>query len=145
MRTRIASLILGTVAAAALVVAPVAATGGSRAVTITLDVNFGTGDQVFTATGAFCPAGTAEAFTTKVSGRGSLVFHVTRTFICTGGVDTLTIDLHAGTSAQFDGTSGGWTVTGGTGAYAGASGGGQITGVNTPTGILDTYAGTVNR
>jgi len=143
MRTRITSLILGAVAAAMLVVAPVSA--GSGGATISLDVNFNTGIESFTATGAFCPSGTATSDTRAVNGNRALVFHVAKTFICAGGTDTLSIVLNATTSARFDGTSGGWTIVGGTGVYAGASGGGQITGVNTSTGIADTYQGTINR
>lgn len=138
MRTRIASLVVGSMTAVMLVAAPVSA--GDGGVTITLDVNFAKGTEKFTATGAFCPSGSAVTTDVYTSGR---VFHVAKTFTCKDRSGTLSIELDAaGTST---GTSGGWGVVGGTGAYAGASGGGQITGVGTPTGILDTYTGTINR
>ena len=57
MRPRITALAVGVVAALALAAAPASAAGG--AVRITLDVNFATGVEEFTATGAFCPAGEA--------------------------------------------------------------------------------------
>lgn len=148
MHTRIASLLIGAMTAVMLVAAPVAA-GDGRAV-ITLDVNFNNGTESFTATGAFCPSGTATSTVPAVTGggafgAGALVFHLAKTFTCSDRSGTLTVELNATTSALFDGTSGGWSVKGGTGAYAGATGGGQITGVNTSTGILDTYTGTINR
>jgi hypothetical protein len=141
MSRRIGTLVAGLIAAA-LIVAPVSASSGK--VSIRLDVNFDTGVEQFTASGAFCPSGhgVSDAYPT---GGGALVFHVHRTFVCDADGGSLTIDLAATTSALFDGTSGGWTVVGGTGPYAGAHGGGQIIGVNSDTGIVDTYSGTITR
>ena len=139
MRTRITSLVLGVMTAALLVAAPVAA--GDKRVVITLDVNFSTGVEAFTAIGAFCATGSAE--TTSAYATGRPVFHVDKTFTCEDGSGTMSISLNA--AATSTGTSGGWTVKGGTGAWAGVSGGGQITGVNTPTGIQDTYTGSISR
>jgi hypothetical protein len=138
MRTRMASLVIGTMAALMLVVGPVSA--GDGGVTITLDVNFSAGTGKFTSSGAFCPSGSAVSTGFSFSGR---VFHVDKTFTCKDRSGTLSIALNA--AANDTGTSGGWTVVGGTGDYAGASGGGQITGVNSRTGIIDTYTGTINR
>ena len=138
MRTRIASLVVGSMTALMLVAAPVSA--GNGGVTITLDVNFRKGSGEFIATGAFCPSGSAVSTENSFSGR---VFHVAKTFTCKDRSGTLSIELSA--AGTESGTSGGWSVVGGTGDYAGASGGGQITGVNSPTGIIDTYTGTINR
>jgi hypothetical protein len=143
MRPRITALAVGVVAALALVAGPASAAGG--AVRITLDVNFGTGVEQFTATGAFCPAGAAESFDTWSTGRGATVFHVTKVLTCADGSGSLTIDLDAPFIGVKGGTIGGWRVTGGTGDYADASGGGQIVGVGSPTGIVDTYTGIVRR
>jgi hypothetical protein len=137
MRARITSLVVGAIAVLVLVVTPVSA--GDRGATITLDVNFSRGSGTFTATGAFCPSGSAVSTGNSFSGR---VFHVAKTFTCKDRSGTLSIELSA--AANDTGTSGGWKVVGGTGDYHGASGGGQITGVNSPNGIIDTYTGTIN-
>jgi hypothetical protein len=138
VRTRIATLVAAAMAATVLVAGPVSA--GDSAVVITLDVNFVKGTEKFTATGSFCPAGSAETTSFALSGR---VFHVEKTFRCKDRSGTLSITLDAAGSST--GTSGGWSIVGGTGAYAGATGGGHIVGVSTPTGILDTYTGSINR
>ncbi len=143
MRSRITALALASVAAVALMAGPVAA-GGSQPVTITLAVDLNAGTEVFTASGAFCPSGSAESSNFRPTGGGTTVFHLTKTFICQNG-DSLTIDLNAVFQGKRNGTVGGWTVTGGTGAYAGAKGGGHIVGVGTPTGIIDTYTGVIVR
>ena len=138
MHTRIASLVVGGMSALMLLATPVSA--GNDGVTITLDVNFRKGNGEFTATGAFCPSGSAVSTGNSFSGR---VFHVAKTFTCKDRSGTLSIELSA--AGTDTGTSGGWTVVGGTGDYTDASGGGQIMGVNSPTGIIDTYTGTINR
>ena len=143
MRPRITALAVGVVAALALAAAPASAAGG--AIRITLDVNFETGVEQFTATGAFCPAGEAESFDTWVTGRGTNVFHLTKVFTCADGSGTLAIHLDAPFIGALGGTIGGWRVTGGTGDYAGATGGGHLTGAGSPTGIVDTYTGIVRR
>ena len=112
MRPRITALAVGVVAALALAAAPASAAGG--AVRITLDVNFATGVEEFTATGAFCPAGEAESFDTWVTGRGANVFHLTKVFTCSDGTGTLEIRLDAPFIGALDGTTGGWRVIGGT-------------------------------
>lgn len=143
MRPRITALAVGVFAALALVAAPASAAGG--AVRITLDVNFGTGVEQFTATGAFCAAGSAQSLDSRATGSGATVFHVTKVFTCEDGSGTMTIDLDAAFIGVKGGTIGGWHVTGGTGDYAGVRGGGQIVGVGSPTGIVDTYSGIVRR
>lgn len=139
MRTRITSLVLGAMLAAIVAASPVAA--GSRLV-ITLDVVFGVGEH-FTAQGAFCPSGSAVS-DTWVSGHipGRLQFHVDKVLTCDDGSGDLWLSLTA--TQTFTGTTGGWKIVGGTGAYAGASGGGQVTGVGSQIGIVDTYRGSIN-
>lgn len=143
MRPRITALAVGIVAALALAAAPASAAGG--AVRITLDVNFGTGVEQFTATGAFCPAGEAQSSDEWPTGRGATVFHLTKVFTCSDGTGTLEIRLDAPFIGAREGTTGGWRVIGGTGDYVGATGGGHIAGVGSPTGIVDTYTGVVRR
>ena len=143
MRPRIASLGLGMIAVLAMAVAPVAAGDGS--VTIVSDVNFRTGAEKFTADGAFCPSGSGVTTEQSSSGGGSMVFHVAKAFTCKDGSGSLYIELDAVFNPQQGGTTGGWTVVGGTGDWANASGGGQIEGTPTRKGILDTYTGTINR
>lgn len=143
MRPRFTALAVGALAALAVVAAPASAAGG--AVRITLDVNFVTGIESFTADGAFCDSGTAETTDNWATGFGRAgragVFHVTKVFTCANGTDGITVDLDAAFIGFKEGTIGGWRVTDGTGAYAGARGGGQIVGSGTPTGILDVYSG----
>jgi hypothetical protein len=146
MRPRISALAIGVIAAVALVAAPASASG--NAVRITLDVNFQTGEEQFTADGAFCASGTAVSTDSWPTGFGRAgitgVFHVTKVFTCENG-STMTIDLDAAFIGHKGGTTGGWRVAGGTGDYAGASGGGQILGSGTSYGIVDVYTGIVNR
>lgn len=143
MRPRITALSLGAIAVLALAASPVAA-DGARPVTITLDVDIVAGTETFTATGAFCPVGEAESFDGVVTGGPTVVFHLTKVFTCEGG-STLTVDLDAVFQNKRGGTVGGWRITGGTGDYAGATGGGQIVGEGTTTGIIDTYTGVIVR
>jgi hypothetical protein len=147
MRPRITALAVGAIAALAVIAAPASAAGG--AVRITLDVNFETGVEAFTADGAFCATGTAETTDNWSTGFGRAgragVFHVTKVFTCENGADSITVDLDAALIGFKGGTIGGWRVVDGTGAYAGASGGGQIVGSGTSYGIVDTYSGILNR
>ena len=145
MRPRIASLIVGAAAALAIVASPATAAGG-RPLTITLEGNFTTGVETFTASGAFCPSGSAVSFDFWRTGGASYnnQFHLSKTFTCDDGSGSLTIHLNAAWVNTHGGTIGGWQITGGTGAYAGASGGGQIVGVGIDKGITYTYSGIIN-
>ena len=88
MRPRITALAVGVVAALALVAAPASAAGG--AVRITLDVNFDTGVEEFTADGRVLPVRRgAELRRTWATGRGATVFHLTKVFTCADGSGTL--------------------------------------------------------
>ena len=144
MRTRIASLVFGSITLLAVAVAPVAADTGP--VTIESDVKFQSGIEKFTSTGAFCDAGVAVSTASEMSvdGEGNAVFDVAKTFKCRAGTGSLFIELTAVYNPDTGGTAGTWTVTGGTGAWQGASGGGTIEGTGTRKGIYDTYTGTIS-
>lgn len=118
----------------------------ARGTAITLDANFGTGVETFTAVG-FCPAGDSVSSNLSiVGGRGGQTFHLDKTLTCADGSGSLTIHVDAATSiGTAGGDQGGWSVVSGTGAWAGASGGGRLVGDYTPTGVTDHYTGSLNR
>ena len=66
-------------------------------------------------------------------GRGNGTFHLEKTLICANGTIRIAVDA----AQTKTGTIGGWVVKGGTGAYAGVTGAGQIIGVADPGGGLD--------
>lgn len=131
-----------------LMIPATAAARSGGAVTITLDANFLTdGSETFTATGAFCASGTATTDDLRIVGNGfhGLSFHVVKTFTCAHGTDSITMEVDAATHQGSGGDQGGWSVTSGTGAYAGATGGGVIAGVYDDSGVIDVYTGRINR
>jgi hypothetical protein len=129
--------------------APAHAAGGGKVV-ITLDSNFVQQAETFTAVGAFCDHGTA--FTPDIhfaGGRGqAFTFHLQKVLICYDGDtptgDTLTILINAATTAGSPTDQGGWSVVSGTGAYAGAGGGGSVVGTYYSDGVVDRYTGVIN-
>jgi hypothetical protein len=138
-----ALLILGLAAAPAVVAA-----GAGGNVEITLDANFLTdGSETFTATGAFCASGTATTDDLWIVGNPArgLTFHVVKTFTCANGTDSIVMKIDAATHQGSGGDQGGWSVKGGSGAYAGARGGGVIAGVYDDSGVIDVYTGRLNR
>jgi hypothetical protein len=124
--------------------APVSA-ASPGAVAIRVDANYATG-ETFTATGAFCAAGTASSSDFRGAGRGrAATFHLLKTLDCGGG-DTLTIKVDAATVIGSPQDQGGWSVVSGTGAYTSAKGGGNLVGIyytdaNGNPGVIDTYTG----
>ena len=140
----------GLVAVVALALvgpASVAAKAGG-AVVITLDANFNTdGTETFTAEGAFCASGTGTTNDLWIVGNGfhGLSFHVVKTLTCANGTDSITIEVDAATHQGSGGDQGGWSITDGTGAYAGATGGGIIAGVYDESGVIDVYTGRLMR
>lgn len=132
-------------ATACLIAAPIALAGSPAPVRITLDADFSTGVETFTATGGFCPSGTAETTDLWIVGNGwhALSFHVEKTLTCGDGSGTLRISLNAATHAGSGGDQGGWRVAGGTGDWDGATGGGLIVGRYTDSGVVDVYTGTI--
>jgi hypothetical protein len=146
-RTALAGIAAGLLALA--VAAPVAA--GAGRVEIKLDANFGTGVEVFTATGAFCPAGTASTPAISFAGRGrAATFHLIKVLTCADGSGELTIRVDAATIDGAPGDQGGWSVVEGTGAWEGAGGGGRLVGTyydhgGGDAGVVDVYSGSINR
>ena len=147
-RTTLAGL-AGAALLALAIAAPAAA--GSGRVAITLDASFDTGIETFTAGGAFCPAGTAETPGIFFAGRGrAATFHLFKVLTCTDGSGSLTIRIDAATIDGAPGDQGGWSVVEGTGAYAGAGGGGRLVGTyydngGGDRGVIDRYTGAINR
>jgi hypothetical protein len=147
-RTTLAGLAGAALLALALA-APAAA--GSGRVEITLDANFTTRVETFTAEGAFCRAGTATTPGIFFAGRGrASTFHLFKTLTCTDGSGTLTIRVNAATIAGAPGDQGGWSVVEGTGRWAGAGGGGRLVGTyydngGGDAGVVDVYTGAINR
>jgi hypothetical protein len=139
----------GVVMLALGLIAPTVATArAGGAVEITLDANFLTdGSETFTATGAFCPSGSGSTDDLRIVGNGAhaLSFHVVKTLTCANGTDSITIKVNAATHQGSAGDQGGWSVKGGTGAFAGAKGGGVIVGVYDDSGVIDVYSGRITR
>ncbi len=135
-------LVAGLVAAALL--APSASAASRVEVTLTVE---GAGvSETFTATGGFCPSGTAESFDFRFAGGGRAgTFHLKKTFTCDNGSGSLTIDLSAATANGSPQDQGGWRVVSGTGDYDGIGGGGNLVGNYTDTGIIDHYVGVLTR
>lgn len=116
------------------------------AVAISLDANFVTGVETFSADGGFCAAGTATTDDLHIVGGGSgLSFHVVKTLSCSDGSGSLTISVNAATHAGAPGDQGGWSVVGGTGDWSSASGGGRVVGTYYDGGVIDEYSGVIRR
>lgn len=148
MATRIARAGIAAILALGLAAPGIAAARTGGLVQITLDVNFLTdGTETFTAEGAFCASGTATTDDLWVVGNGAhgLSFHVVKTLTCANGTDSITIEVDAATHRSSGGDQGGWSVKGGIGAYAGATGGGVIVGVYDDSGVIDVYTGRLMR
>jgi hypothetical protein len=118
------------------------ASAASGRVEITLDANFATRVETFTAEGAFCQAGTAFTPGVRFAGRGrAQTFHLHKILTCADGSGTLTILVNASTIAGSPTDQGGWSVVSGTGDWASTRGGGSLLGVYYPDGVIDHYAG----
>jgi hypothetical protein len=132
--------------AAGLLLASLAApaVSASSSTSITIDNNFDTGAETFAASG-FCASGSSVTSNlVVVGGRGGLTFHLDKTLTCDDRSGTLTIHVDAATANGTAGRDqGGWSVVSGTGAWAGASGGGRLDGEYVPTGVIDHYTGSL--
>jgi hypothetical protein len=141
MRVSIVRAVGAGVLLLALTAPTVAAVGR---VAITLDSNFVTGVETFTANGPFCDSGTAETpwifFAGSDHSRAGS-FHLAKILTCDGGSGTLTIRVDAATVFGSPIDQGGWSVESGTGDYAGASGGGMLLGNYYDEGVVDHYTG----
>ena len=139
MRVPIARLVTAGILVLA-VAAP--ASAGSGRVEITVDANFVTRVETFTADGAFCPAGTAVTPGVGFAGSGRAVtFHLQKILTCADGSGSLTILVNAATVDGWSGDLGGWSVVAGTGAWASTRGGGMLRGDYYPDVVIDHYAG----
>jgi len=118
----------------------------STGAAITVNGNFVTGVETFTAKG-FCPSGISVTSNLEImGGRGGLTFHLDKTLTCDDGSGSLTIHVDAATSnGTSGGDQGGWSVVSGTGAWASASGGGRLVGDYVPDGVIDHYTGSLHR
>jgi hypothetical protein len=114
--------------------------------TITIDVNVVAGTEMFvTSGGALCEKGTAVSFDFRGAGGGQAgTFHLQKTLTCDDDTGTFTIAVNAATAHGSPTDQGGWSVVGGTGAYVGLHGGGNLVGTYTDTGIIDQYTGVVS-
>jgi hypothetical protein len=112
--------------------------------TITLDIEFEVAEE-FTATGGVvCDHGFAVTDPFFFAGggrqgRGNGTFHLIKTMICDDG-EWFQIRVNAAQTRT--GTIGGWSVVGGSDAYASLRGGGQIVGEGiSETHLIDHYTG----
>ncbi len=144
MRTRRLGLAFGLLAT--LLVAP-AASAAPPITTITIDVNFISG-ETFTATGGVvCDSGVAVTDPVFAKGggrqdRGVFTFHLIKTLICDDDSGSFMIMVDAATAPTSAGTLGGFAVVGGTGDYSGLHGAGSLVGtVVSETEIIDVYTG----
>jgi hypothetical protein len=138
---RITSLAIGG-ALLVLTAAPVQATG---AVATTISIHIVGSTETFTTTGgALCPSGSSASSGFRFAGGGRAgTFHLDKTLTCDDGSGTFTISVNAATANGSPTDQGGWSVTGGTGAYASLSGGGNLVGTYFDGGIDDLYTGRV--
>jgi hypothetical protein len=132
---------------AALIAAPIlalalapAAQAATTPVEIDIHIVFDEG-ELFTASG-ICPSGEAFSYGHLIVGNGrATTFHLFKDLVCDDGSGTLTIRVDASFVNGTAGTIGGWNVVGGTGDWAGVSGGGKIVGLAFDGGIDDHYTG----
>jgi hypothetical protein len=144
MHTRRIGLALGLLAT--LLAAPTAS-AAPAITTITIDVDFNSG-EVFTATGGVvCDSGVAVtdpffAAGGGRQGRGVFTFHLIKTLTCDDGSGSFTIGVDAATAPPSPGTIGSFVVIGGTGDYSGLRGAGSLLGTSeSETEIVDVYTG----
>ena len=132
----------------ALLVAPTASAAAPPTTTIRIDIVFEVSEDFTTTGGVLCPSGTAETGPIFAAGFGRMglgngTFHLIKTLTCEDGSGTFQIKVNAGQTPT--GTIGGFSVVGGTGAYAGLSGGGSLVGTGTDVGINDLYTGRLTK
>ena len=139
------SLALLLVMLSMLIAAP-SVQAAASSTTITLDSNFETGVETFTATGdVLCDSGTAETFGLHVvGGPRTATFHLFKTLTCDDGSGTFTIGVQAKVIFGAPTDNGGWWVVGGTDDYATLQGGGSLVGTYYEGGVVDVYSGKVS-
>ena len=144
MRTRRLGLAFGLLAT--LLVAPTANAAPSLT-TITIDVDFISG-ETFTATGGVvCDSGVAVTDPVFVAGggrqdRGVFTFHLIKTLTCDDGTGSFMIRVDAATAPTSPGTIGAFAVVGGSEDYSRLRGAGSLVGtIESETEIIDVYTG----
>jgi hypothetical protein len=133
---------IGLVGVAGALVFLLVGVGTATAATkVTITVTGLSSGETFTTTGGvLCASGDATTdFDHFGGGWKAGSFHLTKTLECPDG--TLTINVDAATVFGSPTDQGGWSVVGGTGAYAGLRGGGDLVGTYIPDGIIDLYTG----
>lgn len=125
-----------------------AAAAGPAVIMIGIDFDTDPPTEVFTIPGGVpCASGEATSEYHHFGGNGWMAstFHLTKTLSCTAG--TLTIKVDAGLNYRKGGTTGGWSIVDGTGAFAGWSGGGNVVGRDgdgNPYELVDSYYGAIH-
>jgi hypothetical protein len=144
----VARLVATAVAACVLAVGAVGTVFAAGARDVTITVTSINGVETFTTSGGvLCDRGTSENVFEKFGGSGSSragSFHGYKILTCENGRDTFTITYDAATVFGSPTDQGGWHLVGGTGTYAGYSGGGRLVGTYVPGGIIDSYLGRVS-
>lgn len=133
-----------------LTVGTIGGAAAAQPAVITIGIDFDTdpATEVFTIPGGVpCATGVATSDYLHFGGNGwiAATFHLTKTLVCSAG--TLTIRVNAGANFRRGGTTGGWSIVDGTGAFAGWSGGGNIVGRDgdgNPYDLVDSYYGTIH-
>jgi hypothetical protein len=142
--TRLIAVLIGCLLA--LTVAGAVFAKSTISVEIVVDVP-NAGLSTFTA-GALCTSGTAENFFENFGGAGPSragTFHGYKTLTCTvGGSGTFNITYDAAVVFGAPQDQGGWRLYGGTGDFAGCTGGGNLVGYYYDGGIEDHYTGNVS-
>ena len=134
------ALIAGVVAAVGFAPTALAA---PTLTTITIHIEFDVSEE-FTGTGLVCDHGFAVTDPVFVAGfgrqgQGNGTFHLIKTLTCDDG-EWFQIRVNAAQTAT--GTIGGWSVVGGSDAYATLRGGGRIVGEGiSETELIDHYTG----
>ena len=146
MRTARLGLAIGLLGA--LLVAPTASAAAPPTTTIQIDIVFDVSEDFTTTGGVLCPSGSALTDPIFAAGfgrmgRGNGTFHLIKTLTCDDGTGTFQIKVNAGQTPT--GTIGGFSVVGGTGAYAGLNGGGSLVGTATDVGLTDLYTGRLTK
>ena len=120
------------------------ALAGSTVTTITIDINLGQSEEFWTTGGILCAHGVAvtDPFFFAGAGRqgrGNGTFHLIKTMTCDNGAWFL---IRVNAAQTRTGTIGGWSMAGGSGAFASVRGGGQIVGEGiSETHLIDHYTG----
>jgi hypothetical protein len=136
--------------ATAVALTLVATTGAAppTSVTITVDTEFGYVGTFTTTGGILCPSGTTSDVVSGNGFQGGVGnFHDQKTFACDDGSGTFTLHIEAHVFLGDPTDSGSWSVSDGTGAYAGLQGSGTLVGTYYPdfSGIQDELVGRVLR